>query len=275
MYDFLNEPEYQKQSKSMTETNEQLKQAKAILQSNPSQSMTNQNNAALGIPDTSMYSGDSVAEAGVISLSQNDIDNSVDGYSEGTGPGMSGAASGGGFMNSYGGAIAGGISALGSAIPQKESEFNNAQYRDETQVKQDAREKSVGATKDTVASVVGPWGQMFRAIEKTGNAAGDSIGGEEGAAVSALFSPDEAIMANNSDPDVKTGDKALGMIFPTYAAISSTRAKENRKRQAEEKQRKADVVRREQEWRMGEGQKSLERLTLERKAQLNYMNLDT
>lgn len=183
------------------------------------------------------------------------------------------ANSGGGFMSNYGGMIGQGLSAVGNAIPKK-NEFNNENYQDKTQVEEDTREQSVGAVKDTVSSVFGPWGMLFRGIEKAGNAVGDGIGGKGGAVVSSIFSPDEAIMANNSDPDVKTGDKILGSILPMYGAISSYKAKKKRKDALMLRQQKEalnmTVADREAEQRMQEG---LEQIAAEKKVLQSQLGL--
>ena len=180
-------------------------------------------------------------------------------------------SSGGMSSSTYGmiGSMVGGIGD-GLKANAKDPYLTN-DYKDETALKTEAREKSIGSTKDGVASAIGPFGQLFRGIEKAGQGVGDSIGGEEGAAVSALFSPDEAVMANNSDPDVSTTDKLVGIMLPTYAAISSERAKARRKKKWEKQMFKAKQAVLKQEYRMEEGKDSLESLSRLRKAQMNYL----
>lgn len=85
-------------------------------------------------------------------------------------------------------------------------------------------------TKDAVASYIGPMGLLFRGIEKLGNGVGDAIGGSSGDYVSSAFSPDEAVMRNNADPDVSTGDKILGTILPFHAAKTSRKASDKRQK---------------------------------------------
>ena len=170
------------------------------------------------------------------------------------------------------GAIGNILGGVGDVIKtQTKNPYNNSNYVDEQALKDESREQGVGKVKDGVASAVGPFGQLFRGIEKMGNGIGDSIGGEAGAGVSALFSPDEAIMANNSDPDVKGSDKVLGMLVPVYAGVSAERAKNKRKKEWEKKQFEIEQAKREQEQRMKDGKDSLEKLTALRKAQLGYM----
>ena len=178
----------------------------------------------------------------------------------------------GNFVNNYGGMIGSAAGGL-STMFKKSDEFNSKQYRDEYAEKDENREKSVGSVKDTVASAVGPFGQMFRGIEKLGNSAGDSVGGAGGAMISSLFSPDETVMSMNSDPDVKTSDKIIGSILPLYGAVVNYNAKAKRKRTSmlDAIQNDPDATRREQEQRMKDGEQSLARLTELRKAQLNYI----
>ena len=70
----------------------------------------------------------------------------------------------------------------------------------------------VDGTKDAVAGVIGPIGQLFRGIQKAGQGMGDAIGGESGAAVSDIFSPEESTIANFKDSDLSVGEKLLGTV---------------------------------------------------------------
>lgn len=173
-----------------------------------------------------------------------------------------GASSGKGLVGNYGAMAGQAFGALASALPAK-NEFSNNGYSDKSVENDIAREKAIGSVKDTVSSALGPWGMIFRGIEKGGNAIGKSIGGSTGAMVSSAFSPDEAIMANNSDPDVKTGDKILGMILPFHASKTSYKAKKARKDKFMIEQQKNElnmtVAQREEEQRMAEGLEQIER----------------
>lgn len=179
-----------------------------------------------------------------------------------------------GLSGNYGN-IAMGIGSAMSMLPKK-NEFNNSQYQDPVQVKQDARENAVGQTKDTVASAFGPWGQLFRGIEKGGNAIGDSIGGDTGNYISAAFSPDEAIMAANSDPDISTGDKILGTILPFHAAKMSRKAKQARMEKAAHNKRIGEKIMYERQSiadaRMQDGLQQIEDLRAIKSSQLNLLS---
>ena len=178
----------------------------------------------------------------------------------------------GSFVSNNAGAIGGILGGIGDTISASaKNEYANEKYVDEKELKDEAREKSVGQIKDGVASAIGPFGTLFRGIEKVGNGIGDSIGGEGGAIVNSIFSPDEAIMANMSDKDVSTGDKILGTLVPIYAGISANRAKAKRKKEFMLKQFEVEGIKREQEQRMKYGKESIEKLTALRKAQLGYM----
>lgn len=167
-----------------------------------------------------------------------------------------------GISSNYGAMAGQAFGAIASSLPAK-NEFANERYSDAAAEKDMAREKAVGNVKDTVSSALGPWGMLFRGIEKGGNAIGKSIGGSTGAMVSSAFSPDEAIMSNNSDPDVKTGDKILGMILPFHASKTSYKAKKRRKEEFMRQKQKYElgltVAQREEEQRMAEGLEQIER----------------
>lgn len=175
----------------------------------------------------------------------------------------------------WGQAIGGAANAIGSAIP-RDNEFNNRNYRDKVQVEEEAREQAVGQTKDQVASAFGPIGEMWRGIEKGGNAIGEGIGGDTGNYVSAAFSPDEAIMAANSDPDISTGDKALGMLLPFHAAKMSRKAKEARKREYEQRMRIQEninqKVKREADQRMQDGLDQIADMKVLKQQQLGMLS---
>ncbi len=144
------------------------------------------------------------------------------------------------FLGGMMGMIGAGAGALGNMSSEQSSvnEDNslNPIYSDTPNKKWEDNSKKIGGIKDSVASYIGPIGQAFRGIEKAGNALGDSIGGDTGNFVSSAFSPDEAIMRNNQDPDSNFGDKALGMLLPFHASKISKRNEDNRRREFERNQ---------------------------------------
>lgn len=85
----------------------------------------------------------------------------------------------------------------------------------------------VDGTKDAVAGVLGPFGQLFRGIQKAGQGMGDAIGGESGAAVSDVFSPEESTIANFKDGDLSFGEKLLGTV-PGLGGVIAHRSKKNK-----------------------------------------------
>jgi hypothetical protein len=86
-----------------------------------------------------------------------------------------------------------------------------------------ATNAAVDATKDTIAKATGPFGQAFRGIQKAGQGIGNTIGGEGGAAVSGIFSPEESTIANFKDKDLNVGEKLLGTV-PGLGAVIAKRS---------------------------------------------------
>lgn len=93
-------------------------------------------------------------------------------------------------------------------------------------------EAQVGKTKDSVAGAIGPFGQLFRGVEKAGQGIGDSVGGQLGDGIKTAISPDETVMKMNSDSSISTGDKILGSLFTPYANLVVNRKKEQRQAEA-------------------------------------------
>jgi hypothetical protein len=100
-------------------------------------------------------------------------------------------------------------------------------FYDEKLAKDQQNEEMAGQVKDTVASALGPFGQLFRGIQKAGKGIGDSVGGETGAAISGAFSPEEATMANFGDKDLSFGEKLLGTV-PGLGAVQAHRQAKKR-----------------------------------------------
>ena len=119
------------------------------------------------------------------------------------------------------GSMGSGLSANKKPMFSTEQDDKNAQLED-----------SVGKTKDGVAAAIGPWGTLFRGIEKLGQGVGDSVGGQTGDGIKTFFSPDETVMKMNSDSSISTGDKILGSLFTPYANLVTNRRKEQRQAEA-------------------------------------------
>lgn len=88
--------------------------------------------------------------------------------------------------------------------------FGNALSGNEIGNPQD--NQMIDGVKDSIAQATGPFGQLFRGVQKMGQGIGNTIGGEGGAAVSGIFSPEEATIANFKDDDLNMGQKLLGTI---------------------------------------------------------------
>ena len=119
------------------------------------------------------------------------------------------------------GSMGSGLSANKKPMFSTEQDDKNAQLED-----------SVGKTKDGVAAAIGPWGTLFRGVEKLGQGVGDSVGGQTGDGIKTFFSPDETVMKMNSDSSISTGDKILGSLFTPYANLVTNRRKEQRQAEA-------------------------------------------
>jgi hypothetical protein len=82
----------------------------------------------------------------------------------------------------------------------------------------------IDSTKDTVSKAFGPIGGLFRGIQKTGQGIGNTIGGDAGAAVSGIFSPEEGMMSAMTDKDLSIGQKALATIPGVGGVIAKKQA---------------------------------------------------
>jgi hypothetical protein len=98
-------------------------------------------------------------------------------------------------------------------------------YVDKKDQQDQMNNQMIDKTKDTIAQATGPVGQVFRGVQKMGQGIGDSIGGDSGAFVSGLFSPEEGTMSAWTDGDVSFGDKMLSTI-PGVGAIKANQRKE-------------------------------------------------
>ena len=158
------------------------------------------------------------------------------GFGGGTGGGMSGAGMGqlGGMIGNIGGAVG----AEGSFGKQQKLNEQQGYYDSKLKKDQDA-EQMLGTTKDTVASAFGPIGQFWRGVQKAGKGIGDRIGGDAGAAISGVFSPEEATFANLTDKDLNTGQKILGTI-PGVGGVIAARSAAKRLEKFENERRSSE-----------------------------------
>lgn len=92
----------------------------------------------------------------------------------------------------------------------------------------------LGGVKDTVASAFGPIGQIARGAQKLGEGIGNTIGGDAGAAVSSVFSPEESTLANLKDKDLNIGQKLLGTI-PGVGGVIASNSKRKKLEKAKER----------------------------------------
>lgn len=83
----------------------------------------------------------------------------------------------------------------------------------------DSRENTAGAinqgvdmAKDTVASFLGPFGMLFRGIQKLGEGAGNAIGGEVGGHVAGVFSPEMGTIYGFTNKDYSIGERLLSTV---------------------------------------------------------------
>lgn len=84
---------------------------------------------------------------------------------------------------------------------------------DDTVIAGDPKDNQmIDGTKDAVASALGPYGQLARGAQKLGQGIGDQIGGNGGAVVSDIFSPEESTLAVMKDKDSNLGQKLLSTV---------------------------------------------------------------
>lgn len=149
----------------------------------------------------------------------------------GNGGGASGASGGmGGMSGGVMGAIGHGLGSAGKGLQasaRMKEDKKNEGFVDPKQAEIDADAKMIDDTKDTVSEALGPFGQLFRGIQKAGQGVGDTIGGDSGAAVSGVFSPEEGTIAAFKDKEMSFGDKLLATI-PGVGAVKANQAKQRR-----------------------------------------------
>jgi hypothetical protein len=105
--------------------------------------------------------------------------------------------------------------------------FGN-QNQDDSVIAGEANDNQmIDKTKDSVAGALGPFGQLFRGIQKGGQGLGNAIGGDVGAGVSDLFSPEESTMALFKDKDASTIAK-IGGTVPILGGILAKNAKDKK-----------------------------------------------
>lgn len=149
------------------------------------------------------------------------------GYTAGQADDMNSNPSGGGdgFVSNYGTAIGATLGGIGTSLSANKKQ---GQFYSPEEAKFEQTHQQVGAVKDAVAGYLGPWGMLFRGIEKAGQGIGASVGGEAGAGITGAFSPDEAIMKNNQDPDSTTWEKIGGIFNPIGASINTSKNEKDR-----------------------------------------------
>lgn len=151
----------------------------------------------------------------------------------------SGNTGGGSGMN-YGqlGNMIGGLGtaiAPGGVYGKQQVENEQAGFYDKKLASDQRDAEMVDKTKDTVASAIGPMGQLFRGIQKAGQGVGNAIGGESGAAVSGAFSPEEATISNFKNDDLNVGEKLLGTVPGVGAVLAHRSAQKRAEKFASEK----------------------------------------
>lgn len=138
-----------------------------------------------------------------------------------TGEGSEGGSSG---MGNLGGMFSGIGNGLNARAQQRDASKMPEGYVDEKGQQDQMNNQLIDSTKDTVSQAFGPIGGLFRGIQKTGQGIGNTIGGDAGAAVSGLFSPEEGMMSALTDKDLSIGQKALATIPGVGGVIAKRQA---------------------------------------------------
>ena len=101
---------------------------------------------------------------------------------------------------------------------------NSAGFEDNKAFKDNLNSRLLNSTMDGVASAFGPVGTAARGLQKVGKGIGDSIGGDGGAIISGIFSPQEGALSALTDKKANIGEKALSMIPGVGNLLSNKRA---------------------------------------------------
>lgn len=171
-------------------------------------------------------------------INSDDNSNAMGGY---TNDYFLGGLFGGQGQGQQGGSQAGngmGMGAIGNALGAFGNLPDNTKpkgYTDKKLEQDKAINNSVEGVKDGVANALGPYGQLFRGIQKAGTGIGKTIGGDGGAAVADIFSPEESTISVMTDKDANFGQK-LAATVPGVGGVISKRLAENRQLEAEKDQ---------------------------------------
>lgn len=101
---------------------------------------------------------------------------------------------------------------------------NSAGFEDNKAFKDNLNSRVLNSAMDGVASAFGPVGTAARGLQKLGKGIGDSIGGDGGAIISGIFSPQEGALSAFTDKKANIGEKALSMIPGVGNLLSNKRA---------------------------------------------------
>jgi len=133
---------------------------------------------------------------------------------------------------------------------------------------------TVDSIKDTVASATGPYGQMFRGIQKAGQGIGNAVGGDTGAVIADIFSPEESTIAVFKDEDASFGQKLLGTVPGVGALVARNLAAKRKQKEDIEKNLKLNAFekkKREEDYMMDKGLASMGALKALREKQLGIL----
>lgn len=147
-------------------------------------------------------------------------------------------------------------------------------YYDSRENTADAINQGVDMAKDTVASFLGPFGMLFRGIQKLGEGAGNAIGGEVGGHISGVFSPESGTIYGLTNKDYSFGEKLLSTI-PGLGGAMMARDKQKKRMKYESDKYFENInkleTEREKEQRLMSDRNEINRLKTLRAAQLGYI----
>lgn len=133
----------------------------------------------------------------------------------------------GGMSGGQMGALGGALGSMYKGVGGQGYSLTKSNFIDEKSMQDAKNNQAIDKTKDAVATVVGPWGQLFRGIQKAGVGIGNAVGGDTGAGISDLFSPEESTMSLLKDKDANTWEK-IGGTVPILGGVISKRQQEER-----------------------------------------------
>lgn len=170
------------------------------------------------------------------------------------------------------------IANIAGSVMQSVGKANQAKntpegYNDSRENTAEAINQGVDTAKDTIASFLGPFGMLFRGIQKLGEGIGNAVGGEVGGHVSGVFSPEMGTIYGFTNKDYSFGERLLSTV-PGLGGAMMARDKQKKRMKFESDKYFENFdyleTQREREQRLNFKTREIEKLKALEKAQLGY-----